>query len=479
MSATTKSSFSYYIQYIVTALIVFSGHFLPLLDPLTREGMVLVTGFVGAIYGWAVMSMFWPAFVAVVSIGLNMGMSTILAAGLGNTVTWQVMFIFILVGLLQRYHVIEDLCVFFLTRKITKGRPWVLINVILLTAMVCSMLNGQAALIIYLGFVYTICGMLEIKPYSKFATAMGVGLCLACSLGQVVAPFKANSLQLVAGWQGVSGTEIDFVTYIEISVPIGIFIMVLYTLIMRFILRVDTKPLKSFDPGSVGMTFNGFNSEQRLSLYIFLITLVLFMVPSLLPETWAPVKVINNLTVAGQVLVPILIFMVVRHKGEPFINFVEIAKTYFPWELLAMMALLMPMSSFLCAESTGVREMMVLLLGPVINFSVPAFLLTVMAIVVVLTNVASNVVVGLVVIPVIYTYATSNVGLDPNAAFMILVFCTHFACLTPGATPYAATTFSRSDWIRQKEVFIWGIPTVIVMFLVTLPVLYFYARLFF
>lgn len=477
MSTTTKSSFSYYIHYIITAIIIFSGHFLPVIAPLTREGTVLMTSFIGAIYGWSLLNMIWPGLVAIISMGLNLGVATVVAAGFGNVMTWQVMFIFILVGLLREHKVIEAISTFFLTRQFTKGRPWVLINTLLITAFICGMLNGQGALIIYLTFVFTICSMLNIAPYSKFATTMGVGLCLACALAQIALPFKSTGLNFLVTWQGITGMEIDYVTFMMVSLPVSVYVIVMYSMIMRFIIRVDVTPLKEFEPDSVGLKFEGLSKEQKISLSVFAIAVILLLAPSVLPATWKAVALVKNLTVVGQVLVPILIFMVVRYDGKPIINFTQIASKYFPWELLVMMGVIMPLSSFLCADTTGVKDLMLAMIGPVVNLDVALFLLTLMGLTVLLTNFANNFVIGMIMMPVIYAFALSSGSLSANAAFMILVFCTHFACLTPGSTPFAATTFSKSDWIRQKEVFKYGIPLVVCLFLVTLPVTYFFAKL--
>ena len=479
MSAVTKSSYSYYVHYIVTAIIIFSGHFLPVMAPLTREGTVLMTSFIGAIYGWSFINMIWPGLVAIISMGLNLGMANVFAAGFGNVMTWQVMFIFMCVGLLNEHKVIEALSAFFLTRRFTQGRPWILINTILITAFLCGMLNGMGTLIIYLSFVFTTCEMLNIEPYSKFATSMGVGLSLACAIAQITLPFKSTGLTFLVAWRGITDLEVDNVAFMVVAISIAIYVLFMYTLVMRFVIRVDVAPLKNFEPDAFDLKFEGVNTEQKIALGVFAIAIVLLMIPSIFPTTWKAIEVIKNLTVVGQVLIPVLIFMVIRHDGKPIINFPQIAAKYFPWDLLVIMAVVMPLSSFLCADTTGVKDLMITLIGPVVNFEVVAFLLAIMGLTVFLTNFANNFVIGMIMMPIIYAFALSNSSLSPNAAFMILLFCTHFACLTPGATPYAATTFSKSDWIRQKEVFKYGIPSVVLLFLVTLPTIYLFAKLIF
>mgnify|MGYP003313570435 CR=1 FL=1 len=60
--AEKNSNVTWYVHHIITALLIISGHFLPVVEPLTREGMVLLMSFIGAIYGWSFINMLWQVF---------------------------------------------------------------------------------------------------------------------------------------------------------------------------------------------------------------------------------------------------------------------------------------------------------------------------------------------------------------------------------------------------------------------------------
>ena len=57
--AEKKSNASWYVHHIVTAILIISGHFLPVVEPLTREGMVLLMSFIGAVLPICCGQVFW------------------------------------------------------------------------------------------------------------------------------------------------------------------------------------------------------------------------------------------------------------------------------------------------------------------------------------------------------------------------------------------------------------------------------------
>ena len=98
--AEKKSNASWYVHHIVTAILIISGHFLPVVEPLTREGMVLLMSFIGAVYGWSFINMLWPSVLAMFSMGMQLGVGKVVAAGLGSPVTWMLIFLYLIIGVM-------------------------------------------------------------------------------------------------------------------------------------------------------------------------------------------------------------------------------------------------------------------------------------------------------------------------------------------------------------------------------------------
>jgi len=472
--AEKKSSITWYVHHIVTALLIFSGYILPVVEPLTREGMVLLMAFVGAIYGWTFINMLWPSIMAMFSMGLQLGMAKVVAAGLGSPITWFLVFLYILIGLLNETKIVEWIVSFFLSRKIVIGRPWTLITIILIANFVGSLLSGFASLIIFLTFLFTMCKMVGIKPYSKFPTLMTAGIVLTIALSAVVLPFKGTGLNFVIAWQGVTGLAVDQLKFMIAAFPICAFIIGMYVLICRFVLRLDVSQLKEFNPADAGIKATKLTDDQKMALLVTAWALVDMFIPVLFPTT-AIGMFMTKITVFGQMAIPILVFMVVRFKDKPVVDFELIVKKHLPWEMFMLMGVIMPLTSFLTADTTGIKALMGILVQPLVNLGTVGFLLLVALICLVLTNVATNFVVGMIFMPLVYAFAMATPTFSGEAALMVLVFITHFAFLTPGATPYAAIALSNGDWIRVGDMLKWGMPLALLLCLTCLPFIYLWS----
>lgn len=91
--------------------------------------------------------------------------------------------------------------------------------------------------------------------------------------------------------------------------PIAFFILILYTLIARFVIRVDVSELKNFNPKDAGVEYVPMTGEQKIALVILFWVILDLCLPSILPKTWILPIFLNKLTVFGQVAV----FMVVMY----------------------------------------------------------------------------------------------------------------------------------------------------------------------
>ena len=308
-STASKSSFNWYIHFIITAVIIFGVRLLPNVGPVTDEGMVILGAFIGAVYGWTFIDMLWPSVLAILSMGLQLGVAKVVAAGLGNTITWMLIFLYIIIGIMTESKIIDNIAAFFLTRKFTQGKPWALFTMMIFGNFICSLLNSFGSLVIFLSITFKLCEMLDIKPYSKFPTMMGIGIALSTALSAIMLPFKGTSLTMLIAWGGITGESVDYMRYMATSFPVAIFILTLFILVCRFVIRVDVKALKNFTPDSTGIVLNKLNAEQKLAAVIIAWAILNLCLPSILPKTWWLVTFLNSLTVFGQVALPILVFI--------------------------------------------------------------------------------------------------------------------------------------------------------------------------
>lgn len=479
MPTARKSSVKYYIHYIVTALIIFGFPFLPNIGLITDEGMVILGAFIGAIYGWTFIDMLWPSILAMFSMGLELGVDKVVAAGLGNTTTWMLMFFYIIIGILEDAKITDAIIGFFLTKKTLQKSPWLLMAVILLTCFICAIFNGFGAEVIFLALLFQICKVFGIKPYSKFPIIFAVAISFVTALTGIILPFRGTAILMLSAWTGITGESIDYVKYMLAAFPITFIIIAAYLLIARFILRVDLSFITDFDAEKFGIKKEKLTGDQKFALFIVCWMLIDLLAPSILPAEWGITIFLNNLTVFGQTALPIVVFMVVRYKGKRVVNFEDLAARYIPWQMFMMMGVIMPLASFLTAESTGITAFMSSLTQPLLGLGTVGFLVLMMAVTCILTNFANNAVIGMIMMPILYSFSMATPELSLDAALIILIFATHFAFLTPGSTPYAAIMFANREWIKPTVVYKNGLVLIVCLFSVALPLSYVVANIVF
>ena len=138
-STAEKTKTSTIVHSIVGLAIMIGFRFLPLnLPEVTPVGMQVIGIFIGTLYLWTFVDPAWASLMAVAMLGFSdyASMSAVITAAFGAPVTQQVFFLMILSGSLVYYKITLYIGRFFLTRKFTNGKPWLLVAVICVGA--CS-----------------------------------------------------------------------------------------------------------------------------------------------------------------------------------------------------------------------------------------------------------------------------------------------------------------------------------------------------
>lgn len=465
MSTATKKGINY-VHYIIIALLIFGFQFLPAPDPITPTGMSLLGVFLGAIYGWSTIGILWPCILAIVQMGLTLGMSTVLASGLGSSITWMVVFTYVAMAVLEENKILDVLAAFLLTRKFSKGKPWLTFSLIIFASFLCGTIGGFASLILFLTLVIKIAENIQAPPYGKFAVTSILGVLIGHVFGMVVFPFFGNAIIFINIWTPMSGEVINYTSYMICSISTSIIGLVVYLFMCRFVLRLDLTPLATFDASSMGFAAIKLNRRQKMSVLLILLIFASLLAPTILPNSWPIVQFLTNLTTFGQVALPIALFMVLSENHAPLIDFRSCSK-YISWDVILICGTVLPLASNLTGEGTGVSEFIVKLIQPLTSLGLPAFLFLfiILFIAACVTNIANNTVVAIIVMPILIAFSKIDSTLSLSASFFIMVFMTHLSFLTPSAAPYAAITYANEQWISIRSALKYGVPIFFALFL--------------
>lgn len=452
MSANTKDV-KFYIHVAMTLLIMFGFGLLPPFGQVTPLGMKLLGIFIGLVYAWTFTSMIWSSLLAFVAIVWS-GAYTIgefMAVSMGNTTVCFMLFSMILVASLTQVGLVDYFGKWFISREFLAGRPWLFTWVFLFACFLLGALtNGTAATLIFLSMFFSIAKQVGIKPYSKYATLMVFGIIFAgMTLGNSALPYHLAGLLKITTIQAAVGYTVSFSKFTIFAFPSGLLVLTMFVIFLKYVLRADVSALA--DRENISMKDVEFTKAMQVgTLYLILFVLLLFLPEWIPSETWIGAKMSAYGSVGAACLI-LAAMLVTKVDGKPFLNFKQAANEGIVWDIIILFAVVLPFSSLLVADATGIKATFVAFLKPVLTGHSPVvFLLIALALQTFVTNFMNNAVLGVIFTNVVGPIAVA-LGMNPLPVLMTSMFTNQLAYLTPAASTPAAFMFGHSDWARAQD----------------------------
>lgn len=462
-----------YIHTIIGVILMFSGWFIPPVEPITEVGMQLVGIFVGLIYLWTTSGMLWPSILGIAAMIISDygTMTSILAASFGHYSVWTSILMMAIFGIIEQYGVNDYIVRWILTRKIINGRPWIFTFIWLFASFFLAVLGGSFAIIfMFWGLTYKLADDLGYKKGDKYISLLLFGIIITVAIASAILPFQPWMLQISGIWQGMSGSApFSYGQHLALALPIALVFLAGYVLLMRFLFKANVEPLATittdyFDASPLP-PMNGLQKFLLFSIPAFIIALLL---PSILPAAWSVTKVFSKLSAAGISLIVFCIFCCVRQDGKSIVDMKFLAGQKIAWDLAFLLACVMCISSALTADVTGVKPFLSGILNPIFGGMSPFVLFAViLGICMILTNFANNGVIALLLLSI--TYITLNDMHIPNIGYFVtmLAFASQVAFLIPGSSIYGALLHGN-DWLEAKFIYKTTIIVVLLIFVIFL-----------
>ena len=459
------------LHVIIFCVIAALGWLIPAPAPMTTEGMHLVGVFVAAIYGWSVTTEVWPSFLTLILIPFT-GMVTpqeFLANSWGSDTVWFIVLLFILVAFMEVTGTTTYVAAFLMTRKFLVGHPWRLIFMIFVCAWLLSTFCGNfPGMLITWGFIYKICDVLGYKPFDKFANLLIFGVAVMGALSLSAVPWANNALVILNAYMASSGAKINYLHYLAYSVPFGIFSILGFMLICKFIFRLDVSKLKNLDPNIFESKDLKLTPERKITLFALAALILILVVPSLLPADnpirWAS----DTMGLAMKACLIFLVLSLIKVNGNYIFKFGELATKGVPWNMVMMTCGIMTFVGLLGSDKAGIGAFLGKLFTPLFqDTSVIVFFLLTLAITVFLTNFMINMVVAVIMITATMPICAS-LGVDQlQIVYLITISCT-IAFMLPAASAASCCLFANTKWVRAKDVYIYSVPTILLLSFVAL-----------
>lgn len=448
---------------IITFILVFSGWFIPPIGVITPLGMKYIGIFLGVIFAWtATNSLIWPSILALVAVGFASGtpVTSVLATCFGNELILFMLFILVFIGAIEELGLVDFFATWLMGRSFIEGRPWMLTAVILFgTYISAAIVNEYAAIIVFWGILYSIAHKVGFKPHNKYMVLMIIAIpMIAINLGGAAFPFKVMSMWFIKMYTDLSvqagnlaGTSINLGSYTVFAIAMGVGAILVYMLCMRFIFRVDTTPLRDLklEKGKEPLKLS---KRQKYGMFFLMLMVIILLLSDVLPDGLMLKSFLQLLGKPGTMLVLIMIMTWVKVDEKPMIDFQSASKSI-AWEMIFMFAFITPFSGMLVGEGTGVQDMLVSLLSPVLSGTNPlTFALFILVVSTILTNFLNNGVVAVIFMGIMIPVGMS-MDINTLPIFLILIFTSQLAYLTPAGSAPAAMVFSQTKWLDIKDIY--------------------------
>ena len=477
MSQVSKSlGIGFYIHVAIGLFLMFVfGRVFPPIEPLTEVGMQVLGVFVGAVWLWCFVGFLWPSLIALVAFGLTdyASFGQVATSAFGNQVPALLLFSMILFGSPQQVGATDYITRWFLTRKISNGRPIVFSFIFIFATYALSVaVNVTPSLILMWTVLHSVLKELGYKPGDKYSSLMIIGTFLGAISGQASLPFTGSTLAILGVFESASGMTMPIPEYMLLGFIFSVIVFVVYCLFMKFVFKPDMTNMANINIEIFNKNPLPPMSRLQKANFLGMLSFVfLVLLPSFLPDNFIVTELLNNLGPLGIAILVIGVMCVIKADGKPVLDFRAVAAKSLNWEIYIMVAAAITLSGALTNPATGVTEMMISAFNPILGgHSAIVFFVVMLLVAIVATSFAMNMVVGITLMPVLVTFGVAaGANLPAVAATSILLL--HYAIILPSASAFAAMLWSNKEWLTSKEVIKYGGAIVIFAIVVAITII--------
>lgn len=435
---------------VILFLMFFFGYIEPFpgLNPMS---MKVIGIFAGVLYGWILIDIGWPSILGLVALGLAnyMSMNDLLAQAFGSQTMVMIIALLFLAAFVQQAELTEVIVNYLLSRKLSAGRPFIILFNFLLAGFIASILSQAiAVLVIFLEIFRKMLQKTGIPPYDRTVPTFFVGLAVAVNLGDVALPFKGGAIPGIGAYEAITGNSMNFFGFTMFMFPICILILACYAFACKYILRINLSHLAKYRHEDAPIT--SLTPYKKASLLAIILSLLVLLLYGILPEGWFITGIFRQLGLGGVSMAILAILLMIRIQGEPLMDLSKVAK-FFPWKVFFVLVVLFPIAACLSSDSIGLKS----LLGEsasVIFADLPQWLvvLGVVMLPALVSQVANNMVVVSVFVPIVCILSQA-LPLNPEVLSCFVILGAALAMFFPAANPVNAILFAQKDIVTFKQ----------------------------
>lgn len=487
MNTSKKKDTAYYVKSVIgLAIMVFFGQ-IPAPAPITQPGMALLGQFIGLIFLWTTVDMVWPTFAAIICFGFiatdiypnSFALASVYEAGMQSIGNWCVVIVIgllIFCEVLSETGIVRRVALWFLTRKAAKKSPWGFTFMFLLAGFVIGMfMDCTASQLLLFALATEIFEILGIGTEDKWAKVISIGITFCIVFAFAATPICHTMPILFMGiYSAIAGVSINWLGYMAIALPLAIILFALTYLFMRYVVKPDMSKLENLDYDKIEALRAGpMSAKERFVVIVSACLVFVWILPGFLsvlaPES-ALYLFLDKITMLTPLLVVVVLFAIVRFDGKPVLDIPECCGKL-NWMVVFLLAGIMMIASAMGEATTGISDWVMSFVGPMFSGLSPFAMVALLCVAsVILTNIANNIPVGIVLIT-IGVPLSLQMGCNPFITAVAISFCANLAFTIPPAFVPVGTVYAF-PYGGGKYTLRWGIIVSIMAIIVCAILLY-------
>ena len=444
------------IYSVIGIALMFIIWHLPPFGPITTYGMQLLGVLVGCIWLWSTVGLLWPSALGVVAMMLSEhGGISVLTTAFSNTNVVMLLFLFPIFGIISDSGVFKKLSMRIISSKAICGKPWLFAFMLFaISAVFSSFANGLVMMLILWGVIKEVSKALGAGKGDTYTKGLMVGVTYGSLMGYVCVPFIGFGLILNGLFTSYTRIVVPPVQYMVVMFAATFFCLLLYIAALKFVFRCDVSAFKNLKPEMIRNDESALalDKDQKFLLGFLVLLILVLCLPSILPAELALTKLMKTLDIPGLALLLLVILCLIPNsEGHPYMNMSK-AGSHIAWDMIFLFACAIQLSSSLSGDGTGVGALMGMAVGSVLGGVSEYFFIVLFAVIcLLLTNVANNWVVLMIMISTLALY-TQTVPMNASVAFMMIAFCGNIGMFLPSASMYGAMMHG-DEWLEATDVY--------------------------
>lgn len=422
----------------------------------------------------------WPSLLFVGVVGLTGVCSgtDLFAKTWGNVMVPFLICAFMLNMVMSDTGLTRRFALFFVTRKMNKGKPWRIMIMFFLAVLLMGLVSTSSAIcVLFMAIAEEMFAMTGYKKGDRLVETTMIGIFWMAQGAMAFTPISHVLIPAIfSNILADFGVTVTYGQFSALFLLIGVAFFIGWIVIFRYIIKPDVKKMADLDIDALRATLKPWSKQEWTILVVYGAVIIIWCFPSLIKMIPGMAAVGTWMGSLGSGIPPMVacaILCMIRFNDKPMLDYRDACRRI-PWGSVFMMTAVMGTAYIFGLESCGITPWITQTMKPLLSGVSPTmFALIVIVFINVMTNCVSNTLTSSMY-AVLVPLSLAVEGVNPIAVALLIAAGCNSAYALPSSCP-AAGLASGAGWTRVGFQVKYGsllmVWTIICYFVIAYPLL--------